>query len=112
MLPPRVRKGAPDRSDGDEAAIFDEEPNRGSPTRLTRTFHHLLKGFLQNVKVAGVEVGEDVGADDIPGEVTGEGDCGVAGPTNPALRCVRRDKVLVLQPRWNVGRNQWCGHDK
>ena len=85
---PRVHKGAPDRSDGDQAAIFDKQSDRGTPTWLAKTLHHFLEGFLQDVQVAGVEVGEDVGADDVPGEEAGEGDGGVAGPTDPALRGV------------------------
>ena len=64
------------------------------------------------MEVPGVEVGEDIGAHDVPGEVSGEGDGGVAGPADPALRGVGRDKVFVLHPRCYVGRCQWRGHDK
>ena len=109
---PRVHKGAPDRSDGDQAAIFDKQSDRGAPTWLAKTLHHFLEGFLQDVQVTGVEVGKDVGAHDVPREVAGEGDGGVAGPADPALRCVRSHKVFIIHPRWYVRRCQWCGRDK
>ena len=64
------------------------------------------------MQVPGVEVGEDIGAHDVPGEVSGECDGGVAGPADPALRGVGRDKVFVLHPRCYVGGYQWRGHDK
>ena len=112
MSLPRVHEGAPDWSDGDQAAILDEEPHRGAPTRLTESLDHLLEDFLQNVQIAGVEVGEDIGAHDVPGEVAGEGDGGVAGPADPALRCVRCHKVFIIHARWYVRRCQWCGRDK
>ena len=64
------------------------------------------------MQVAGIDVGEDVGAHNVPREVASEGDDGLAGPADPALRGVRRHKVFVLHPRWYVGRCQWRGRDK
>ena len=59
-----------------------------------------------------MEVGEEVGADQVPGEVAGEGDGGVADPADLAVRRVRDHKVLLVQPGRDVGGRQWHGCDK
>ena len=75
-------------------------------------FNHLFEHLLQNMQVRRVEVGEEVGADQVPGEVAGEGDGGVADPADLAVRRVRDHKVLLVQPRRDVGGRQRHGCDK
>ena len=76
------------------------------------TFDHLFEHLLENMQVSRVEVGEEVGADQVPGEVAGEGDGGVADPADLAVRRVRDHKVLLVQPRRDVGGRQRHGCDK
>ena len=75
-------------------------------------FNHLFEHLLENMQVSRVEVGEEVGADQVPGEVSGEGDGGVADPADLAVRRVRDHKVLLVQPRRDVGGRQRHGCDK
>ena len=75
-------------------------------------FNHLFEHLLENMQVSRVEVGEEVGADQVPGKVAGEGDGGVADPADLAVRRVRDHKVLLVQPRRDIGGRQWHGCDE
>ena len=74
--------------------------------------NHLFEHLLENMQVCSVEVGEEVGADQVPGEVASEDDGGVADPADLAVRRVRDHKVLLVQPGRDVGGRQRHGCDK
>ena len=74
--------------------------------------NHLFEHLLENMQVSRVEIGEEIGADQVPGEVAGEGDGGVADPADLALRRVRDHEFLLVQPARDVGGRQRHGCDK